>query len=180
MAGAQTASDARWVSSVAAEVRRQLEDRAAAVRRRGGDPSSELGDPKDLAARMVAAVPERSPWNAVGPFYSTTGVAKLLGGISRQAVEDRRRRQRLIALRTQDGTWLYPAFQFDERGRLLPPVVAAHRGLAVGRIDGWTAAASLLGPQPELHGRSIRDHLAAGLDPEPVDDLIRFTVASLA
>jgi hypothetical protein len=165
---------------VAAEVRRQLHDRAAAVRRRGGDPSAELGDPKDLATRMVASVPERSPWNAVGPFYSTTGVARVLGGISRQAVEDRRRRQRLIALRTQEGTWLYPAFQFDDRGRLLPAVVAAHRSLAVGRIEAWTAAAALLGPQPELEGRSIRDHLAAGLDPEPVDDLLRFTIASVA
>jgi hypothetical protein len=97
--------------------------------------------------------------------------------VSRQAVEDRRRRHRLIALRTQEGTWLYPAFQLDDDLRLLAPVVEAHRRLVGGRVDEWTAAAMLLGPQPELGGRSLRDHLAAGLDHALADDLLSATAA---
>ena len=178
MASAEPARGDQWASTVAAEVRRQLARRATDVRRRGGDPAAELGDPHEVAARMVAAVPEPSPWNALGPFYSTTGIARLLGNVSRQAVEDRRRRHRLIALRTQDGTWLYPAFQLDDDLRLVPSVVDAHRRLVGGRVDDWTAASILLGAQPELGGMSVRDHLVAGLDPEPVDSLLA-TVAAL-
>ena len=121
---------------------------------------------------MVAAVPERSPWNELGPFYSTRGVARVLGGVTRQAVEERRRRRRLIALRTKEGTWLYPAFQFDAHQRLVATVVDAHRRLVASGIDEWTAASVLLGPQPELGGRSVRDHLAAGLDVAPLEDLL--------
>lgn len=175
VASAQAAAADRWASTVAAEVRRQLRARA-----RGADPAVELGDPHEVAARMVAAVPERSPWNALGPFYSTTGIAKVLGGVSRQAIEERRRRRRLIALRTQDGTWVYPAFQLDDRSRLVPEVVDAHRRLTGGGVDPWAAASVLLGPQPELGGRSIRDHLAAGLDPGAVEELLAPTVAALA
>lgn len=154
---------------VAAEVRRQL-------RARGGGSA---GDPHEVATRMVATIPDRSPWNALGPFYSTSGIAKVLGGVTRQAIEERRRRRRLIALRTQDGTWVYPSFQLDGRSRLLPAVVDAHRRLTGGGVDVWTAASVLLGPQPELDGRSIRDHLAAGLDPTPVGELLDATVAAL-
>jgi hypothetical protein len=129
---------------------------------------------------MVATVPRRSAWNEVGPFYSTTGVCRILGGITRQAVEDRRRRHRLIALRTADGTWVYPAFQFDAENRPIPAIVDAHRRLEVGRIGAWTAAAALLGQQPELGGRSIVDHVLAGGDPGEYDDLIAETVTALS
>ncbi len=145
--------------------------------RRLVDDDTGLGPPAEIAARMLAAVPARSGWNALGPFYSTTGVARILGGISRQAVEDRRRRHRLIALRTADGAWVYPLFQFDRANRPIPAVVDAHRRLTAGRIDPWTAASALLGPQPELGGRSILEHLAAGGDPARFDDLIAETVA---
>jgi hypothetical protein len=167
----QRAEAETWARRVASEVQRQLQARGEEL---------EHGDPRDVASRMVASVPRRSAWNVLGPFYTTTGIARILGGVSRQAVDDRRRRGRIIALQTEEGTWLYPAFQLDERGRLLTAVVDAHRNLAVGRIDAWSAASALLGPQPELGGRSMRDHLAAGLPPAPVEDLVRTAVANLA
>ena len=114
-----------------------------------------------------------------GPFFSTTGIARLLGGVSRQAVEDRRKRHRLIALRTEEGTWLYPAFQLDDDLRLLPaswPPIG--RWWAGGSTSGRRPPI-LLGPQPELDGRSLRDHLAAGHPSEPVDDLLRSTTLAL-
>ena len=157
----------RWAADVAAEVRKLLRERPDDISR---------DDPREVASRMVATVPRRSAWNELGPFYSTTGVCRILGGITRQAVEDRRRRHRLIALRTAEGTWVYPAFQFDGENRVIPAVVDAHRRLDVGRIGAWTAASALLGPQPELRGRSIVEHLVAGGDPDDYADLIVETV----
>ena len=171
---ATSARRERWVDDVSALVRDGLERRLA-----GHDPAS-LGSAAELAERMLAALPDPSPWSAVGPFYSTTGVRRILGEISRQAVEDRRRRGRLIALQTAEGGWVYPMFQFDERNRPLASIVDAHRRLARGRIDGWSAASALLGPQPELDGRSIVEHLRAGGDPAPVEELLDATVASVA
>jgi hypothetical protein len=125
---------------------------------------------------MVETVPRRSAWNALGPFYSTTGIAKVLGGVSRQAIEERRRRRTLIALRTAEGTWVYPAFQLDDRNRPMAPVVEAHRRLVAGGVDDWTSAAALLGPQPELGDRSIVDHVRSGGDPAACTDLLTATI----
>ena len=171
---ATSAQRDRWLTDVSALVRDGLQRRVA-----GHDPA-DLGSAAELAARMLAAVPEPSPWNALGPFYSTTGVRRILGGISRQAVEDRRRRGRLIALHTAEGGWVYPAFQFDGRNRPMAAVVDAHRRLTSGRIDAWSAAGALVGPQPELGGRSIVEHLRDGGDPAVVEELVAATVASLA
>ncbi|MFQ5518024.1 MAG: hypothetical protein ACE5E8_10690 [Acidimicrobiia bacterium] len=56
-------------------------------------------------------------WDSLlGPFYTASGVARLLGGVSRQAIADRRRRNTLLGLQTTGGTWLHPAVQFDGRG----------------------------------------------------------------
>jgi hypothetical protein len=110
-------------------------------------------------------VPEPSPWTELGPFYGTSGLARVLGGVSRQAVEERRRRRTVLALRTADGVWVYPAFQLDDRNRVV-------RGLAevLDRFrpsepdDEWMVAAFVAAPQPGLGDRSIVDHLRSGGD----------------
>jgi hypothetical protein len=80
---------------------------------RAGRSVTELGTADELAERMLAVVPTPSPWDEiVGPVYRTAQVATVLGGVSRQAVADRRARGRLLGLRTSDGVWVYPAFQF--------------------------------------------------------------------
>ena len=84
-----------------------LARRVGALRQQGHDADA-LGDPDDLAARMLATVPEPSPWDELGPFYSTAGLARVLGGVSRQAIEERRRRRTVLALRTADDAWVYP------------------------------------------------------------------------
>ncbi|HET6949246.1 MAG TPA: hypothetical protein VFI47_02665, partial [Acidimicrobiales bacterium] len=137
-----------------------------------GHDADALGDPDALAARMLATVPEPSPWAELGPFYSTAGIARVLGGISRQAVEERRRRRTILALRTADGAWVYPAFQLDDRNRVV-------RGLAevldrfgpASLDDDWMVAAFLAAAQPGLGGRSIAEHLRDGGDLAPVLDL---------
>jgi hypothetical protein len=153
-----------YVAQVSARVNAELSRRVGTLRDRGVDPDS-LGDPDALAARMLAAVPEPSPWSELGPFYSTTGIARVLGGISRQAVEERRRRRTILALRTADGVWVYPAFQLDDHNRVV-------RGLAevLDRFgphttdDEWMVASFLAAPQPGLEGDSVVDHLRAGGD----------------
>jgi hypothetical protein len=160
-----------YVARVSAQVSAELARRVDRLRANGHDPE-QLGDAESLAERMLAAVPQPSPWAELGPFYSTTGVARVLGGVSRQAVEERRRRRTILALRTADGVWIYPAFQLDERNRVL-------RGLAevLDRFrpqtpdDEWMVASFLAAPQPGLGDRSIVDHLRDGGDPAPVLDL---------
>ncbi len=156
-----------YVAEVSAHVSAELARRVGTLRARGVEPGT-LGAPDDLARRMLAAVPEPSPWSELGPFYSTTGLARVLGGVSRQAVDERRRRRTVVALRTADGAWVYPAFQLDDRNQVV-------RGLGevLGRFrprtpdDEWMIAAFLAAPQPALGGDSIADHLRRGGDLVP-------------
>jgi hypothetical protein len=58
-------------------------------------------------------IPTPSQWNClVGPFYTSAEVAWLLGGVSRQALADRRQRRTILATKTADGVFVYPTFQF--------------------------------------------------------------------
>lgn len=105
-----------------------------------GGSLADLGDADAVAARMVASLPEPTPWNdRIGPFLRTSRVAARFG-VSRQAIDERRRRGTLLACRTRDGVWVYPAWQFDD-GRVRPEVAALLRLLRDPGVDGWTLAA---------------------------------------
>lgn len=112
-----------------------------------------------LAARMLAAVPGAHVYDElVGPFHTTGGVQTLLG-ITRQAVHERVKRGTLLRVLTSDEVALYPAFQFCG-AQVSPPL---RRVLATFRetpVDGWTVAAWLCVPCPELDDLSPRDWLA--------------------
>jgi hypothetical protein len=157
-------ADAAYVDRVSSRVTEELARRVDTLHR-NGQRAADLGDPDELAARMLAAVPAPSPWRDLGPFYSTSGLARVLGGVSRQAIEERRRRRTILALRTADDIWVYPAFQLDDRNRVV-------RGLAqvLNRFrpetpdDEWMVAAFVAAPQPGLGDRSIAEHLRSGGD----------------
>jgi len=179
MAAAAAAMTDPYVERVSHRVTEGLAQRLVALRELGHD-AEDLGDPDDLAARMLATVPEPSPWAELGPYYSTSGIARVLGGVSRQAVEERRRRRTILALRTADDVWVYPAFQLDEHNQVL-------RGLAdvLGRFrpqtdSDWMVASFLAAPQPGLGGLSIVDHLRDGGDLDPVVALARERAARWA
>ena len=160
-----------YVERVSATVSAELARRVGALRATGQAPE-QLGDADALAARMLAAVPQPSPWAELGPFYSTAGIARVLGGISRQAVEERRRRRTILALRTTDSVWVYPAFQLDDRNRVVQGLAEVlDRFRPDTPDDEWMVAAFIAAPQPGLDGRSIADHLRAGGDLAPVLDL---------
>lgn len=161
---AATKADAAYVDRVSSRVTEELARRVATLHR-NGHKAADLGDPDELAARMLAAVPAPSPWRDLGPFYSTSGLARVLGGVSRQAIEERRRRRTILALRTADDVWVYPAFQLDDRNRVV-------RGLSqvLERFhpetpdDEWMVAAFVAASQPGLGDRSIVEHLRSGGD----------------
>lgn len=124
--------------------------------------------------RMLQVVPTVSRWNdLLGPFYSTNQVAKISGGIFRQALADRRERRTILGLKTADGVVVYPAFQFDEKNRVLsglPEVLQCFRGVDV---DDWTLAGWLVAPSRALKGRSAIEWLRHGKELEPVLVLAR-------
>ncbi len=113
----------------------------------------------------------------VGPFYDTRGVIELLGGVSKQAVHDRVRRHRLLALRTQSGRLVYPTCQF--RGRDV--VVGLDRVLDIVAPDdteAWYLASWLTTPDPALLDRKPIEALADG-DVEPAISAARELAATL-
>jgi hypothetical protein len=157
-----------------AELRQQLE--------RHGVPGLEPGLAGRRAALLTAA---GVAWtNDVGPFYDTAGVRVVLGGITKQAVSERVRNGRLLALAlAPDGSHrdrlVYPAWQF--RPGVLPhlPAVLAAAGYDLDRpLSGWTIAAWLAAPDPVLLGSTPVAMLEAGRSDE-VLELAREIRASL-
>lgn len=157
---------------VALQVLAKLEDLEASYATQGRS-MQELGTPEALAERMVATLPAPSPWAELGPFYSTNRVAKLLGGVSRQAIADRRKRGTLLALRTADDIWVYPEFQFDEHHKVLPGLPEVVRILRGSELDDWTLAGWLSSPMHALDRRSPVEWLRQGEALEPLLTLAR-------
>lgn len=124
-----------------------------------------IGSPRDLARRMLEIVPIPSRWDDhLGPFYGTGQVAKILGGVSRQAIADRRERRTLLGLKTADGVMVYPTFQFDDRNQVLPGLAEILQSFRDSAVDDWTLAGWLVAPSKALGGQSVVQRLRAGVD----------------
>ena len=120
-----------------------------------GRSLTDLGSLNTLCERMVAAIPSPSLWDdLLGPFYGPGQVTRLLGDISRQAVADRRRRGTLLGLKTADGVWVYPTFQFGSDLEILHGLPAVLKVLADSKVDHWTLAGWLASPLEALGGLS--------------------------
>ncbi|MEZ5331149.1 MAG: hypothetical protein R2991_03640 [Thermoanaerobaculia bacterium] len=121
-------------------------------------------EPEPLGERASLDAAAAAVWTEhVGPFLETEGVSKVLDGVTRQAVSQRVRAGRLLALRTGNGRLVYPLWQF-RNGALLPGLteVLATAGLDPERpATGWTLASWLCTVDPELDG-APRELLAAG------------------
>ncbi|MEO6715265.1 MAG: hypothetical protein ABIM89_17835 [Mycobacteriales bacterium] len=139
-----------------------LHERLAAAHTAGAKLES-LGTPAELAGRMLAAVPWAHPWDEqIGPFYDTAGLTRYLG-VSKQALADRVRRRRMLAV-TVDGRTLYPARQFDGP-RLILGIAETLSEFRDVPIDGWVIAAWLTTPAGALGGATPLDWLTRGKDP---------------
>jgi hypothetical protein len=106
---------------------------------------------EEMLDRVTALLPPATP-NAldaeIGPFYDTAGVETLLGGVSKQAVEARRKKHTILAVKTSDSRWAYPTFQFtgNEVDPALVPTIQAFRG-----SPAWSAALWFVTPNPDLN-----------------------------
>jgi len=151
----------RYARAVLAEVSEHLEQLLTHAAARGVEPSA-LGSPQEVARRMMRTIPEPSPWARVlGPVYTTASLRPLLGGVSRQAIEDRIKRGTLLALTTADRKRVFPAFQFDDDFRPIPglsDVLAALRPAG----EDWTIASWLTHPHPGLGDTAPIEWLRAG------------------
>ncbi len=130
-----------------------------------GRSLADLGPPREVAERMIATLPSSSRWDdLLGPFYGPGQVAKVLGNISRQAVADRRQRRTLLGLKTDDGHWVYPVFQFDRRNSVLAGLSEVLRILAGSGVDDWSLAGWLMSTLSSLRGQTPIEWLRLGRD----------------
>lgn len=139
-----------------------------------GEPLSEADARR--AAMIVAA---EAVWeNVLGPLLSSAQVRELLGGVSRQRVDELVRNRRLIGLREQSGRRRYPVFQFDD-GRPVGVLVQAFYTVNEG-LDEWSAASWCVHSDPTLDGMSPVEWLKAGKDPDRLARIARQDAARFA
>jgi hypothetical protein len=93
-----------------------------------------------------------------GGGWSSAVVAKHLG-ITRQAVDKRRRNNKLLALKSAAGDYVYPVCQFTSDG--VVPGLDVFLG-AFAPSGGWTRLDVLLTPAEEIGGASPLDALRHG------------------
>jgi hypothetical protein len=129
---------------------------ARAVSEEAASPAvSELDEKAELLARGAELKEELI--RRAGGYLSASEVSKLLG-ISRQAVDKRRRSGKLIAVPIK-GDNAYPRCQFDREGVIL----GLQEALSSMPIESpWMRLEWLLTPDDALSGRSPLDALKAG------------------
>jgi hypothetical protein len=118
-----------------------------------------LDDGPLASAKLRGLRLRESLLNAEGGIVSSTGAADILG-ISRQAVDKRRKAGRLIGLSLGRRGYAYPVWQFDPKSGTLPgleDVLAALEGL-----DPWMQAAFILNPSVRLDGATPLQSLRQG------------------
>lgn len=127
--------------------------------------------PEDELVNAVLGVPPLARVSSkladeIGPFYDTSGVMALLGGVTKQAVNARRKKGTILALRTADAKWVYPVFQFagNEVDRAL---LAAIR--ALGNSPAWSAALWFVTSNDDLAGMTPLNWAKAGLPTDALD-----------
>jgi hypothetical protein len=102
----------------------------------------------DATARGIA---ERERLAArAGGLLSAGDVGRALG-ISRQAVDKRRRGNQLLAVRVA-GDWRYPAAQLDAEGQVISLLPTALADAAASGLTGWAMLDFLLTPDDALGG----------------------------
>ncbi|MBG6185307.1 hypothetical protein IWX65_003286 [Arthrobacter sp. CAN_A214] len=130
-----------------------------------------------LAKKMAATLPRTQESNAmaekVGPFYEPSGLMAWLD-ITKQGLGRRRESDTIIGCKTQEGYFVYPVWQFQDDGTLIPGLREVLKVLATGIKDGWTWALWLTSEVPgQLDGKSAVQWLTEGRDPQAVLNIAR-------
>lgn len=129
-----------------------------------------------LADRIASVLPSEpaAGAEAIGPIFETADLTEWRG-VSKQAIDNQRRRHSILALRTSDGAWVYPEWQFDEHGNVRKGVGESVKALSAGGMDPWTQAVWFRGASPDLEDETAAGWLRSGKDPEAVVQLARRT-----
>lgn len=117
----------------------------------------------NMADKMVDAAPDLGEIaldEAIGPFRDAAGLANWLG-VSHEVVQEWIG-TRLFAVETQDGDRLFPSFQFESDGALVPHMMEVVHVLEGGLSSAWGIALWLNTPVVDLGNRSIVDCLKQG------------------
>lgn len=155
-----------WRERVLGGVGRRLDQTMAA-----NEVTDFSGEPERATVNAMAeAVLAANRINdRLGDFYTTDRVRKVLGGISRQAVRERVRNNRLLRVTTADGVALFPAFQFASDA-VLPGLQKLLKVLLETGVDGWTVAYWLTARLAQLGEATALDVLASG-DADRINEL---------
>lgn len=124
-------------------------------------------------AKLRGVAEQRRLLGEAGGAVGATEAAEILG-VSRQAVDARRKKGRLLAVATGRHGWRYPRCQFDEGSE-----GGVVRGLdrVLGTIEdegGWMRLAFLLSPEERLGGRRPLDALKAGRVEAVVEEALAY------
>ncbi len=115
----------------------------------------------------------------VGPTLTGRQLKILLGIKTRQGVHDLLKRGRLLALEAQSGQWVYPSFQFNERGRPHAVMTEVLAHFAGADVSPHTIASWFTSPQALLDGNTPAVWLKRGGEPERVVEAARRSAARL-
>ncbi len=107
------------------------------------------------------------PNGELGPFFDTAGLCRRLG-VTRQALNGRVHRNTLLGVKADDGSILYPTWQFTPDMAVLEGLPELLRVLGRVAPDGFSKAVWLSSPQARFGGRSAGELLASGADLEPL------------
>lgn len=131
--------------------------------------ATEQDDP--LASALLRGVQLKEELlQAAGGTSSAQEVAQLLG-VTRQAIDKRRRTGALLAVDSASGDWRYPLAQFQADGRPLEGLERVLRAFTVS--SPWMQLDILTAIDPELGDRSAFEALRAG----EIEDVVRLVSA---
>lgn len=126
----------------------------------------------DWDRTATRAIADSALVDTIGSSWSSTKLRAELGGVSRQALNQRVRRGTLLGLPTGDGVTVYPVFQFHRRGgrvEVLPglqPIVKA-----LSDQSAWSVAVLLNTAAPELDGATPVEWERRGGDADRLAEL---------
>ncbi len=108
---------------------------------------------------MIDRLPDHDdPNDQIGPYYGTAGLRRRLG-ISRQAISQRVDRNTLLGVEADDGSILYPVFQFTADMAVLDGLPSVLKELHRVAEDGFSKAVWLTTPDDNLGGRTAIEWL---------------------
>ena len=98
---------------------------------------------------------------AAGGLLSAEQMGRVLGGITRQAVDKRRRARTLLAIQVA-GDWRYPAVQVNDDGKVPPSFLLILAAANEAGMNGWVMLDFLLAPDAALDGMAPIEAIRRG------------------